>query len=388
MQAFWFGVIAVLWAGFFMLEGFDFGVGMLLPIVAGNETERKVALRSIGPVWDGNEVWLLVAGGATFAAFPEWYASVFSGFYLAFMLLLIGLILRGIGLEYRGKAHTQTGRNWCDFAIIAGSILPALLLGVAFANFIRGVKLNSAHEMTGGFFELLSPYALLGGVFTLLLFAYHGALFLSLRTTGEVHDVARATARPLLIPVVVVAAAFVVWSTAIRGTALSFIVGAVIVVAVIASGAVINQGREGLAFLLNSVATALIPIWTFTSIWPNVLPARNVAAFSLTVHNASSTPYTLRVMTVVALIFTPLVLVYQAWSYWVFRARVTGADVAGDGYGGGGVNAAVGGVVAKARQSARTTLGLGADGSAEESGHDTAGDGRDGGVGPALPAQP
>jgi cytochrome d ubiquinol oxidase subunit II len=185
LQEFWFGLIAVLWAGFLMLEGFDFGVGMLLPILAKSDAERRVTLRSIGPVWDGNEVWLIVAGGATFAAFPDWYASVFSGFYIAFALLLIGLILRGVGIEYRGKAATAGGRRWCDGAIVVGSFLPALLLGVAFADFVRGVKLDAGGNMTGGFFDLLSPYALLGGIVTLTLFAFHGAVFLALRWPVE-----------------------------------------------------------------------------------------------------------------------------------------------------------------------------------------------------------
>src|SRR6266545_6209523 len=231
MQGFWFGVIGVLWAGFFLLEGFDFGVGMLLPVVANTETERKIALRSIGPVWDGNEVWLLVAGGATFAAFPEWYASVFSGFYLAFALLLLGLILRGIGIEYRGKAHSDEGRRWCDLAIVVGSLLPALLLGVAFADFLRGVKLNSARDMTGGFWDLVTPYALLGGLVTLTLFLFHGAAFLALRTEGEVSDVARSAGRTLAVPTGVIALAFVVWTSQVRGEWVSFVLGAVIVLA-------------------------------------------------------------------------------------------------------------------------------------------------------------
>ena len=188
MQAFWFGIIAVLWAGFFVLEGFDFGVGVLLPLVARTETDRKVAVRAIGPVWDGNEVWLLVAGGATFAAFPEWYASLFAGFYLAFALLLVGLILRGIGIEYRGKATTDAGRAWCDGAFIAGSFVPALLVGVAFADILRGVNMTARHDVTSTFFSLLTPYALLGGLVTLSLFALHAALYLRLRTEGAVRD--------------------------------------------------------------------------------------------------------------------------------------------------------------------------------------------------------
>jgi cytochrome bd ubiquinol oxidase subunit II len=364
MQAFWFGVIAVLWAGFFVLEGFDLGVGVLLPIVADNDLERRVAIRSIGPVWDGNEVWLLVAGGATFAAFPAWYAGMFSGFYLAFALLLVGLILRGIGIEYRGKAQTDSGRRWCDAAFVAGSFLPALLLGVAFANLLRGVKMDAQGNMTSSFFSLLSPYALLGGVLTLLLFAYHGAAYLTLRTEGEVHDVADRLAPILGVATAGAAVAFLAWTITIRGGWVSIVLAVLIACTLIASLLFNRRDREGASFAASAVTTLLVPIWAFAALWPDVLPARNNAAWSLTVHNASSTPYTLKVMTVVALIMTPIVLIYQAWSYWVFRARVTGADVEGDAYAGG-----VGGIVAKARHSASEVLSSsGADRAGEPSG--------------------
>ena len=332
LQGFWFGVIAVLWAGFFLLEGFDFGVGMLLPIVGRTEDDRNVALRSIGPVWDGNEVWLLVAGGATFAAFPEWYASVFSGFYLAFALLLVGLILRGIGIEYRAKADTAQGRRWCEVAVVVGSLIPALLLGVAFANFLRGVTLDRQHVMTDGFFSLLSPYALLGGVTTLLLFAFHGAVFLALRTAGPVHDSAVRMARWLAVPTFLAAGAFFAWTSDVRGGFVSQLLAVVAVLALVAAIRALLFGRHGWAFVATAVVTALVPVWVFACMWPNVLPARNDSHLSLTVHAASSSHHTLVVMTVVALIFTPIVLAYQVWTYWVFRARVTpGAAAYGDG---------------------------------------------------------
>src|SRR5664279_2046974 len=354
MQAFWFGTIAVLWAGFFVLEGFDFGVGVLLPFVASDDIDRKVALRSVGPVWDGNEVWLLVAGGATFAAFPEWYASMFSGFYLAFALLLVGLILRGIGIEYRGKAHTDGGRRWCDLAFIGGSFIPALLLGVAFANILRGVTMNAKHDVTSSFLSLLNPYSLLGGIVTLSLFSFHAAVYLQLRTEGPVRERARALATPLGIGAAVAALAFVLWTSADRGTVLSWAIAVVIVVAVAVGILRSKQGKDGQAFAATALAALLVPVWEFACLWPDVLPARNNAALSLTVHNASSSPYTLKVMTVVALIMTPIVLAYQAWSYWVFRARVTGSDVTGgDMYGG-----SVAQLVAKAKDSAAQTLGL------------------------------
>jgi cytochrome bd ubiquinol oxidase subunit II len=351
MQAFWFGTIAVLWAGFFLLEGFDFGVGMLLPLVARDEASKHIALRSIGPVWDGNEVWLIVAGGATFAAFPDWYATVFSGFYLAFALLLVGLILRGIGIEYRERAATPAGRAWCDRAIVVGSTLPALLIGVAFADFLRGVDMNAAHDMTGGFFALLSPYALLGGLVTLSLFTLHGATFLSLRTSGIVADRARSVDAVMGPSTVVFTAVFVAWTARLRGGWVSVALAVVILVALLVANATAVRGREGLAFLSTSVVTALLPVWTFAALWPDVLPAKNNSAFSLTVHNASSSPYTLKVMTVVALVFTPIVIVYQAWTYWIFRARVTGDIASGGGYD------KLDRTLAAAKDSARRTLG-------------------------------
>ena len=366
MQAFWFGVIAVLWAMFFLLEGFDFGVGMLLPIVGRDETGRHTVARSIGPVWDGNEVWLLVAGGATFAAFPAWYAGMFSGFYLAFALLLVGLIVRGIGIEYRGKAETATGRAWCDAGFAVGSLIPALLLGVAFANLVRGVRMDAGGNMTSSFFSLLNPYALLGGLTTLTLFAFHGAVYLMLRTTGPVHEATARLLPRLAVVTGVIAVAFLVWTSQVRGGWVSFVLAVVVALAFVVAAVNAIRGREAVAFAASAVTTLLVPIWVFACLWPDVLPARNHAAWSLTVHNASSSHYTLTVMTIVALIMTPIVLAYQAWSYWVFRARVTGSDLGDDGYGGGGPkrpvgpdSGALGRTIASARRSAGEMLGTG-----------------------------
>jgi cytochrome d ubiquinol oxidase subunit II len=322
LQGFWFGTIAVLWAGFFMLEGFDFGVGMLLPLVARDDDERKTAIGAIGPVWDGNEVWLLVAGGATFAAFPEWYASAFSGLYLALALVLVGLIIRGIGIEYRGKVITQKARNWCDAMTTVGSFLPALLFGVAFANFMRGLKLDAQHVVRGSFFDLLSPYAILGGLTTLSLFALHGALFLRLRTTGPVREAAAHLGKSAGVLTLVTAPIFLLWTTQIRGGWVSFVLVGVIAATLLVALFEASHDNEGLAFTFSAITTALVPVWVFSVLWPNVLPSRTNEAFSLTVHNASSSHYTLVVMTIVALAVTPIVLAYQAWTYWVFRARV------------------------------------------------------------------
>ena len=331
LQEFWFALIVVLWTGFFVLEGFDFGVGMLSPLIGRTEDERETAIRTIGPVWDGNEVWLIVAGGATFAAFPVWYASMFSGFYLAFALLLAGLIVRGIGIEYRGKAATESGRRWAELGLGVGSFLAALLLGVAFADFVRGFQMNADHDITGGFLDLLSPYSVLGGLVSLSMFLAHGAVFLGLRTEGAVRARAAALAPRLAAVALVLAAVFVVWTTRLRGGVVSWVVGALFVVALVAALAASRARREGLAFTATAVATACLPVFVFACLWPTLLPARNSAAYSLTVSTASSSHYTLVVMTVVALVMTPIVLVYEGWAYWVFRARVTGRtpDTAG-----------------------------------------------------------
>jgi cytochrome d ubiquinol oxidase subunit II len=327
LPGFWFGVIAVLWAGFFLLEGFDFGVGVLLPWVGRDETGRQVALRAIGPVWDGNEVWLIVAGGATFAAFPSWYASMFAGLYIPLALILAGLIVRGISIEYRSKVATASGRAWCDRGMFIGSLLPALLFGVAFADLIRGLHMNADRQVTGGFLALVSPFGLLGGLVSLGFFSFHGAVFLALRSEGPVRERAHRAARLLAVPVVIAAAGFLVWSFALRGGAVSAAVSAVMAVALIISVLLDRHGREGLSFASSAVVAMAFPVFVFASLWPDVIPARNHAAWSLTVHNASSNHYALVVMTVVAVIFTPIVLLYQGWAYWVFRARVSEGSV-------------------------------------------------------------
>src|SRR4029453_18482618 len=214
----WFLLIAVLWIGYFFLGGFDFGVGMLLPVLGRDDTERRVLLNTIGPVWDGNEVWLLVAGGATFAAFPEWYATLFSGFYLPLLIILVALIVRGVAFEYRGKIDDARWRRRWDLCIVVGSLVPALLWGVAFGNIVRGVKIDSDGEYVGGFFDLLNPYALLGGLTTLTVFTLHGAVFLGLRTTGELRQRAIRLALRIAAVVVPVAAVFLLWTQLRDGT--------------------------------------------------------------------------------------------------------------------------------------------------------------------------
>ena len=318
----WFALIAVLWIGYFCLEGFDFGVGVLLPILAKDDTERRVMINTIGPVWDGNEVWLLVAGGATFAAFPEWYATLFSGFYLPLLLILLALIVRGLAFEYRAKRDDpQWRRNW-DLAIIVGSFVPALLWGVAFANILRGVPIDSDLEYVGGFFNLLNPYALLGGAMTLLLFLTHGAMFISLKTDGRIRADARRLAIRVGAAAAVVAVAFLGWTQLDTGSAASAVAFALAAAALLAGLATVRAGREGWGFLGTFVAIALGVAGLFLALFPDVMPTSLAGGVSLTTTNAAATHYTLRIMSVVALIFTPVVLIYQGWTYWVFRQRI------------------------------------------------------------------
>jgi cytochrome bd ubiquinol oxidase subunit II len=319
----WFALIAILWIGYFVLEGFDFGVGILLPILGRGEPERRAILRTIGPVWDGNEVWVLVAGGATFAAFPEWYATLFSGFYLALFLLLVALIVRGVAIEYRNKRPEPMWRWRWDLAIAIGSFVPALLWGVAFANIVGGVPIDADKQFTGDLLTLLNPFGLLGGLTTLLLFVTHGLLFLSLKTEGDLRERAGALVLPVGLVTAVVAVAFLLWANVIRGDAVSF--GFAIVAALAFVGALLASRfrREGWAFIGSAATIGLAVVSLFWALFPDVMPSSTDAAYSLTTSNASSTDYTLTIMTVVAVIFVPIVLGYQGWTYWVFRKRVT-----------------------------------------------------------------
>jgi cytochrome bd ubiquinol oxidase subunit II len=319
----WFGLIAVLWIGYFCLEGFDFGVGMLLPVLGRNDTERRVLINTIGPVWDGNEVWVLVAGGATFAAFPEWYATLFSGFYLPLLLILVALIVRGLAFEYRAKRDDVRWRARWDAAIIVGSTVPALLWGVAFANILRGVPIDADKEYVGGFFNLLSPYALLGGLTTLLLFLTHGALFVALKTDGDIRHRARALALRVGVAAAVAAVAFLLWTQVHTGGSASLVLFVLAAAALVGGLAAAGRAREGWAFLGTFVAIALAVAGMFAALFPDVMPSSLDPAWSLTTTNASATDYTLTVMTWVAVVFTPIVLLYQGWTYWVFRKRIS-----------------------------------------------------------------
>lgn len=332
-QTTWFLLITVLWVGYFILEGFDFGVGMLLPFVSKNEADRRAVLTTLGPVWDGNEVWLLVAGGATFAAFPEWYATLFSGFYLPLFLILVSLIVRGVAFEYRSKYGKAQWRQRWDIAIFISSALPALLWGVAFANIVRGVpikELDGNLEYVGGFFNLLNPYALLGGVVTLSVFLTHGAIFLSLKTAGSIRERARSFAVKIGLVAAVAAVSFLLWTNLMLPAIDPVVVTLSTVVALswVAGLVASLKIREGWAFVFSALAIATFVSNLFFALYPRVMPSSLGSQFDLTITNASSTEYTLKVMTIVALIMTPLVLVYQGWTYWVFRKRISASQIA------------------------------------------------------------
>ena len=324
----WFVIIGVLWTGYFVLEGFDFGVGMLLPVLgrgtdaADTEKRRRVLINTIGPVWDGNEVWVLTAGGATFAAFPHWYATMFSAFYLPLLLILVALIVRNLGFDYRGKRDDDRWRaNW-DKAIIVGSFVPALLWGVALTNLVRGLPIDADMEFRGNLFTLLNPVCLLGGLVTLGLFLTHGALFTALKTTGQIREDARGVATRVGVATAVLAVALLAVLGAQHGNFGSWLTTVVAALALVGALVANLRGREGWAFTGTFVTIAMAVATYFLLLFPNVMPSSLNPAWSLTVDNASSTPYTLKIMTVVALVFTPLVLLYQSWTYWVFRKRI------------------------------------------------------------------
>jgi len=327
----WFVIIAVLWTGYLVLEGFDFGVGMLLSILPRGgkeqrETERRVLVNTIGPVWDGNEVWLLTAGGATFAAFPEWYATMFSGFYIPLLIILLGLVARGVAFEYRGKIADARWARRCDLAIQAGSWIPAIMWGVAFGNLVRGLLLDDGFQYVGGFWALLNPFALAGGLTTLVLFLLHGSVFVALKTDGEVRERAGRLAAGLSVVALVVAGGWAVWAQVAYSVAWTWVPVAVAALALIGVVVATRARREGVAFTLSAVAIASAVVLIFGSMYPDVIPAVD-GGVSLTVAEAASTPYTLTVMSWVAVVLTPVVIAYQAWTYWVFRRRLSSKDI-------------------------------------------------------------
>ncbi len=327
LQILWYVLIGVLWTGFYFLEGFDFGVGMLLPFLGKKDEERRAIINSIGSVWDGNEVWLLTAGGATFAAFPHWYASMFSGFYLALFILLIGLIIRGIAFEYRSKDPSPRWRNTFDWMIAVGSFLPALILGVAFANLASGVPIDANRMFTGNLFTLLNPYGLLGGLTTVSIFLLHGANFLGLKLEGKLSERVNKLAMKLWVLtsiLYIILAIFTYiegfWDRGIINPGVIPIGGLVML---LTAGYFIKEKMEGWSFLLVGLSIILTQITFFSMSFPNVMFSTTNPDWSLTIYNASSSQYTLSVISVVALIFVPIVLAYQGWTYYIFRKRIS-----------------------------------------------------------------
>ncbi len=327
LNTLWFILIATLFIGYFVLEGFDFGVGMLLPLLGKDDLQRRVILNTIGPHWDGNEVWLITAGGAMFAAFPQWYATLFSGFYLPLLLILVALILRGIAIEFRSLDERPGWRRLWDWALFAGSLIPSLLWGVALANILRGVPIDANMNYVGGFWNLLNPYALLGGVVSLLGFGLQGAVFLSLKTTEPLQSAARRAAMQLWLPTAIGLVFFVIYTYFVTDILNKLGVnpgpipiGAVITLLV--SGWFISQKRDGWAFAMTSLSITFAATTIFMELFPRVMISRPNPEWSLTIYNAASGPTTLQTMSIIALIFLPIVLVYEGWSYWIFRKRI------------------------------------------------------------------
>jgi cytochrome d ubiquinol oxidase subunit II len=333
LQTLWFVLVAVLWSGYFLLEGFDFGVGMLLPFLPRDERERGVMLATIGPVWDGNEVWLITAGGATFAAFPAWYGTMFSGFYIALLLVLFFLIVRVVSFEWRDKGDSPRWRATWKWANAVGSFGASLIWGVGLSNLLYGVPINSSGDFSGTFWDLFSVYTVLGGATIVLLFAFHGATFLTLRTVGDLCERAAAAARRLSVLAAVAVAGFLSWTVAVavdRNDKSVFppILPAALGIAAVALALLFAIRRQSRwAFAMTAAATVLWVMTLFTSLYPRVMVSSTGFDNSLTVGNASSAHYTLAVMSVVAAIFVPLILIYQGWTYRVFRARVGGEEL-------------------------------------------------------------
>jgi cytochrome bd ubiquinol oxidase subunit II len=326
----WFVAIAVLWTGYFVLEGFDFGVGMLLPVLgrgASREADRRVVINAIGPVWDGNEVWLITALGAMFAAFPAWYAGMLSGFYLPVLLVIVALIGRGVAFEYRGKVDDPRWRARWDAAIVFGSAVPAFTWGLVFANIVRGVELGPDGVVRSGLADLLNPYALVGGLATLALFVLHGAVFLALKTDGAVRRRARAAARAIAPGALAAVFTFLMWTQADHGSPATAVVAAGAVGALLLGAVLVARRREGWAFVATALAVAATNAVLFGALFPAVLPSLLDPAYDLTVASAASAPYTLGILSWIGAVFLPLVVLYQSWSYWVFRRRVTRAHV-------------------------------------------------------------
>ena len=313
-----------MWTGFFVLEGFDFGVGMLHSVIGTDEAGRRAAINTIGPLWDGNEVWLIVAAAGMFAAFPGWYATMFSAYNLALVLLLAALIVRGVAFEYRGKRDAARWRRTWDVLLTVGSVLAPLLIGVALGGLLHGLPINSAQNFTGSFWDLLQPYALFTGVTLVLICLLHGATFLCLKTTGDMRERSWQVARRVAPVTGAAVIAFIIWTHVTASTTFFLnVIELLAVLAVIAAVWLVYEHREGFAFAATTVTIGSCIISLFVDLYPNVMVSSTNPAYNLTVHNTASNPYSLKVMTVVVIIFLPVVLAYQTWTYYVFRRRIS-----------------------------------------------------------------
>lgn len=326
----WFILIGVLFTGFFFLEGFDFGVGILLLLIGKDDTEKRIIINTIGPVWDGNEVWLITAGGAIFAAFPNWYATMFSGFYLALLVVLVALILRGVSFEFRSKNESQQWRDGWDKVIFTTSLLLAILFGVALSNFIKGVPIDQTMNYVGGFFDLISIYTLVAGITTLLVFTFHGAVFLALKADKPIAEKAEKIAKPIGIGAIIVSALLILLSflqTDLFNSKLALVAAVIAFISLVVSWYLLGVGKAKIAMITNGLSIGLGVAALFAGLFPRVMVSSIKPEFNLTIANASSSLNTLTLMTKVAIIFVPIVLAYQIWTYWIFRKRVTAKDL-------------------------------------------------------------
>src|SRR6266516_2066461 len=329
LAQFWFILITVLWTGFFVLEGFDLGVGMLHGIVGRDEAGRRTVINTIGPLWDGNEVWLIVAGAAMFAAFPGWYATMFSALYLALVLLLAALMARGTSFEFRGKRDSAAWRRMWDGLLTGGSLLVPLLIGIALGDLLAGLPIDKSQNYTGSFWDLFQPYGIYTGITLVAICVLHGAAFITLKTTGEVADRAARVADRSGPVTALIVIGWAVWTHITAGKGFwpnPVEIGIVLVV--IAAAWLAHDRRQGWAFACSTITIALAMLTLFTDLYPNVMVSSTNPAYNLTIANTASPSYTLKLMSIVAIVFLPVVLVYTAWNYYVFRKRISSSDFA------------------------------------------------------------
>ncbi len=328
LQTIWFILITILFTGFFLLEGFDFGVGILLPFMSPGDRDRRAVINTIGPFWDGNEVWLISVGSAMFGAFPHWYATLFSGFYPLMLCMIVALMFRGVAFEFRSKQENPAWRSIWDWSIFGGSAVPAILWGVALANIIRGIPIDASMNYTGGFFDLFNPYALLCGLTSCCIFTLHGAVFLTMKTTAALNARAmvlakRAWSAAMMLSAIFIVCTFLQTDLFQRLGINPGIVPVFSVLALISVRFMLNKNAAGWAFAMSSIAIAFSTFTIFRGLFPRVLVSSLNPKWSLTIYNAASSSYTLGILSIVALIFLPVIFLSQGWSYWIFRQRTS-----------------------------------------------------------------